>query len=88
MITAWDEWDWGWKTARHFLKEGARVAITGSKPESLEAARKEFGSEVVVIASDASVVAAQRAVADSVREAFGGLDVLFVNAGIGGAAAD
>ena len=48
----------------------------------MEAARKEFGKDVVVIASDASVAAAQRAVADLVREAFGGLDVLFVNAGI------
>jgi NAD(P)-dependent dehydrogenase (short-subunit alcohol dehydrogenase family) len=72
----------GLETARHFLNEGARVAITGENPATLERARKELGNEVLVIASDASVVADQKAVADAVRHAFGGLDTLFVNAGV------
>ena len=37
---------------------------------------------MLVIASDASDVAAQKAVAETTRQAFGKLDVLFVNAGI------
>lgn len=72
----------GLETARRFLNEGARVAITGSSPATLEAALKELGSEVVAIASDASNVAEQKTVAETVRQAFGGLDVLFVNAGV------
>jgi NAD(P)-dependent dehydrogenase (short-subunit alcohol dehydrogenase family) len=48
----------------------------------LEAARKELGPEVLVIDSDASDAAAQKQVAKTVHQAFGGLDVLFVNAGI------
>lgn len=72
----------GLETARQFLNEGARVAITGKNPATLDAARKELGSEVLVIPSDASVAAAQTAVADIIRQAFGGLDILFVNAGI------
>ena len=72
----------GLATAREFLNEGARVAITGRNPATLEAARKELGGDVVILASDASDVAAQKRVADALREAFGGLDVLFVNAGI------
>lgn len=72
----------GLETARQFLAEGARVAITGKNPATLEAARGELGSDVLVIASDASEVAAQKAVAEKLREAFGGLDVLFVNAGV------
>ncbi|HEY2019355.1 MAG TPA: SDR family oxidoreductase [Bryobacteraceae bacterium] len=72
----------GLETARQFLAEGARVAITGKNPATLEAARGELGSDVLVIASDASEVAAQKAVAEKIREAFGGLDVLFVNAGV------
>jgi NAD(P)-dependent dehydrogenase (short-subunit alcohol dehydrogenase family) len=72
----------GLETARAFLTEGARVAITGVNPKTLEAARQELGPEVLVIASDASDVKAQKQVADAVQQAFGGLDVLFVNAGI------
>lgn len=72
----------GLETARQFIKEGARVAITGKNPENLETARRELGNEVLVITSDASDVSAQMIMAQTVREAFGGLDVLFVNAGI------
>jgi NAD(P)-dependent dehydrogenase (short-subunit alcohol dehydrogenase family) len=72
----------GLETARQFLNEGARVAITGKNPETLEAARKELGSETLVIPSDASDARAQKSVAETVRTEFGGLDVLFVNAGI------
>ena len=72
----------GFETAQQFLNEGARVAITGRNPETLDAARKQLGSAVLVIPSDASDVAAQKDVADTIRREFGGLDVLFVNAGV------
>src|SRR5882672_3476576 len=72
----------GLETARQFLSEGARVAITGKNPETLEAAGKELGAGVLVIPSDASDPAAQKGVADKIRSEFGGVDVLFVNAGI------
>ena len=72
----------GLETARLFLTEGARVAITGKNPATLDAARRELGADVLVIPSDASVAAEQKAVAEAVRGAFGGLDVLFLNAGI------
>src|SRR5205085_809415 len=72
----------GLETARQFLNEGARIAITGKNPATLEAARKELGSDVLIIPSEASHIAAQKSVADTLQQAFGGLDVLFVNAGI------
>ena len=72
----------GLETARLFVQEGARVAITGKNPATLDAARTELGSEVLVIASDASDVAAQKTVAETLRQAFGSLDILFLNAGI------
>lgn len=71
----------GLETARQFLSEGARVAITGKNPATLEAARKELGADVLVIESDASDVAAQKTLADAVGKAFGGLDILVANAG-------
>ena len=72
----------GLETARQFLAEGARVAVTGTNPETLEAARKELGDGVLVIKADAADVVGQKAVADAVEKAFGGLDIVFVNAGI------
>ena len=72
----------GLETARQFLREGARVAITGKNPGTLEAARKELGSDVLFISSDAGDVAHQQAVVHNLRQAFGQLDILFVNAGI------
>ena len=72
----------GLETARQFLNEGARIAITGKNPATLDAARRELGSDVLIIPSDASDVGAQKAVAETFRQAFGALDVLLVNAGI------
>jgi NAD(P)-dependent dehydrogenase (short-subunit alcohol dehydrogenase family) len=72
----------GLETARAFLNEGARVAITGKNPKTLESARSELGEKVLVIPADASDVPGQKKVAEIVGHEFGRLDVLFVNAGI------
>src|SRR6516162_7201949 len=72
----------GLETAREFLREGARVMITGNNPANLETARSELGPDVFAVASDAADAAAQKELADKVRQAFGGLDVLFLNAGM------
>ncbi len=71
----------GLETAGRFLQEGARVAITGHSAAALEAARKEL-TDAVIIDADASEVADQGKVADEVRNSFGQLDILFLNAGI------
>ncbi len=72
----------GLETARQFLREGARVMITGNNPANLETARKELGSEVTTVASNAADAKAQKALAEMVRDTFGALDVLFINAGV------
>src|SRR5690348_8504466 len=72
----------GLETARHFINEGARVAITGRNSDTLETARQALGDGVLVIPSDAGDAGAQKAVADKVAQAFGRLDILFVNAGV------
>ena len=72
----------GLETARQFLAEGARVAITGSTDASIAAARHELGDGVLILRSNAGVVAEQPALAKAVGEAFGGLDVVFINAGV------
>lgn len=72
----------GLETARAFLREGARVAIAGRDSRTLEAATKELGSEVIAIASDIGDAGGQKKVAETIRQAFGALDVLFLNAGV------
>jgi len=72
----------GIETARQFIAEGARVVVTGSSAASVEAARRELGDQAIVIQADAGDAAGQKAVADTVKEAFGTLDILFVNAGV------
>lgn len=72
----------GRETAKQFLAEGARVAITGTNPANIEQARQELGPDVLVIRADAGSVEAQSAVVQAVKEKFGALDVLVINAGI------
>jgi NAD(P)-dependent dehydrogenase (short-subunit alcohol dehydrogenase family) len=72
----------GLETARRFVEEGARVALTGTNPKTLEAARSQLGDGVVVLSSDAGNALEQRALAEAVQQRFGQLDILFINAGV------
>ena len=72
----------GLATAQLFLQEGAHVAITGQNPDRLEEARRTLGPDVLVIKSDAGSISDTEAMIAEVGRAFGGIDVLFLNAGI------
>jgi len=72
----------GLATARRFLEEGARVAVTGTNPDRLAETRRTLGPDVLVVESDAGDVAAQAALARAVGEAFGRLDAVVINAGV------
>ena len=73
----------GLETARQFLAEGARVMVTGSSDESLAEARRQLGGDALFSKTDAGDLQAQVKLARQVRDAFGQLDVAFINAGIG-----
>ena len=74
----------GLATAMRFVEEEARqIAVTGASASGLAAAERDLGADALVIKADAGDVAAQATIADAVRKAFGGLDVVVVNAGIG-----
>ena len=72
----------GLETARQFIAEGARVAVTGTNPANIETARAELGDKVLFIQSNAGDIAGQKDVTETVKAAFGHLDILFVNASI------
>lgn len=73
----------GLETARQFLAEGARVAVTGQSPQTLAQARELLGPRALVLSSDAGDVSQQAVLARTIEESFGGLDAVFINAGVG-----
>jgi NAD(P)-dependent dehydrogenase (short-subunit alcohol dehydrogenase family) len=73
----------GLETAKQFLAEGAKVAVTGTNPTNLAAAKALLGADALIISSDASSVAGQAVLAKTIQQAWGGLDALFINAGVG-----
>ena len=74
----------GLATARLFVAEGARVAITGRNQATLEAAARDLGPNVLAIVADATDVAATEQAVAQAAEKFGKLDIVFANAGISG----
>jgi NAD(P)-dependent dehydrogenase (short-subunit alcohol dehydrogenase family) len=74
----------GLATARLFVAEGARVAITGRNQTTLDAAAKELGPNVVVIKADTTDAEATESAIATVVEKLGNLDIVFANAGIVG----
>jgi NAD(P)-dependent dehydrogenase (short-subunit alcohol dehydrogenase family) len=72
----------GLETARQFVAEGARVAVTGTNPATIEQARAALGPDVLIVKADAGSIADQKELARAVGASFGKLDVLFVNAGV------
>lgn len=72
----------GLATAKEFAREGARVVITGRDADTLAAAAREIGGEVLALRSDAASLADIDALFDAVGKRHGRVDVLFVNAGI------
>jgi NAD(P)-dependent dehydrogenase (short-subunit alcohol dehydrogenase family) len=73
----------GLVTAKLFINEGARVIVTGRTAATIKTAQAELGDNAVVIHSDATSLSDMDALAKKVKETFGKLDVLFVNAGYG-----
>ena len=81
----------GLEPARQFLAEGARVAITGRSEVGLENARRDLGSEVLFIRSDAASIDDQRVLAAQLGshwqtlantgKHWQTLDIAFLNAG-------
>ena len=63
-------------------REGARVALVGRCNERIEAAAREAGASAIAIAADVSKQTDIERVIERTVGAFGGLNVLFNNAGI------
>ena len=76
----------GKAAALALLKEGYSVALAGRRVDLLEAVAAEgrtSGSKALVVQTDVGVPESVRALFAKTKDAFGRLDVLFNNAGIG-----
>ena len=75
----------GKAAALAMLKDGYRVALVGRRKELLEKAAADSGAKerVLVLAADITQPEAVKGVFSKVKEAWGRLDVLFNNAGMG-----
>jgi 3-oxoacyl-[acyl-carrier protein] reductase len=75
----------GFAIAEALLKRGMKVAITGRDAGRLDAAAQRLaaGDCVLRLAGDVGDAKAARALVDQAAAAFGGLDVLVNNAGVG-----
>jgi meso-butanediol dehydrogenase / (S,S)-butanediol dehydrogenase / diacetyl reductase len=71
----------GAATARLFTREGASVVVTGRRPEPIAAVAAETGG--VAVSGDISDPAHAAEAVDTAVRAFGGLDIVVANAGIG-----
>ncbi|GAB5897745.1 SDR family oxidoreductase [Mycolicibacterium sp.] len=72
----------GLATARLFAAEGARVAVTGRDDGKIAATQDELGEGSLAMQSDVTSAEDMAAVARRLKDAFGGLDIFFANAGI------
>jgi len=75
----------GRATARRFASEGAKVVIADLQADAATAVADEIGAnggEAMGLAADVTERAAAGTVVDSAVERFGGVDILFNNAGV------
>lgn len=70
----------GYATARELKSLGANVVITGRNPQAVDRAATELGVRGVV--ADQANLRDIDALVERVKEAFGSVDVLFINAGV------
>jgi len=71
----------GLASARLFVNEGARVAISGRNEKTLRSAADSLGPAAFAIRADVTDAADRERMFAEVKQCFGALDILFANAG-------
>ncbi|HWL81380.1 MAG TPA: 3-oxoacyl-[acyl-carrier-protein] reductase [Roseomonas sp.] len=71
----------GAEIARALHRQGAKVALSGTRREVLETLAAELGEGALAVPADLSDPAAPQALVEQVEKAFGQLDILVNNAG-------
>lgn len=72
----------GLDTAKLFLKEGAKVVLTGRSQEKLNALKDQLEGDYLLVKADAANLGDSKALIEKTVEAFGKIDIIFLNAGV------
>ena len=72
----------GFATAKKFAAQGAKVAISGRDRKTLDQAAREIGPGTLAVQADVTDLRSLDALFSRVKDMFGSIDVLFVNAGV------
>lgn len=72
----------GFATAKEFIAQGAKVVITGRNQQLINDAVQQLGPDATGILSDAASIHDTQALVQQVKDTFGSVDILFVNAGV------
>lgn len=72
----------GLATAKRLKEEGAKVVITARSNETFQKAKTEYGSQFDVVQTDVSKLEELDRLFAHIKKTYGGLDVIFANAGI------
>lgn len=73
----------GEATARLLAKEGATVVLVARRKDRIDALAAEIGETALAIETDVADLSAVEAMVAQVKDRFGGIDLLFNNAGMG-----
>jgi len=72
----------GLETVRLFAAEGARLAVHGRNADALAQIAAEIGGDTLTVRGQIEKAADREALIEAVGTHFGGIDILFANAGI------
>ena len=72
----------GLATAKLFLNQGAKVVLSGRRPDALASATEDLKGDFISIIADVSKEEDNQRLIRETVEHYGGIDILFLNAGI------
>lgn len=72
----------GLETAKLYLKEGAKVVLTGRSQDKLDALQDELEGDFLLVRAEASSASDSEKLISETVNRFGKIDILFLNAGI------
>ncbi|MEC3908090.1 SDR family oxidoreductase [Tamlana sp. 2201CG12-4] len=72
----------GLATAKLFLKEGAKVVLSGRRQEALDSISNELNGDYITVLADVSKPEDNSNLIEKAVSTYGNIDILFLNAGI------
>ncbi|OUR91970.1 short-chain dehydrogenase [Flavobacteriales bacterium 34_180_T64] len=72
----------GLATAKLFLKEGAKVVLSGRRQEALDEVAENLEGDFITVKADVAIAEDNKRLIQKATEHYGNIDILFLNAGI------